>query len=424
MRAAEWLRPRDLAAARAQWESARLIADRLADDHGDVIAMRIAPRTLLTSTTFFVGETADADAQYRELRDLTTQIGDMTSLAIGTAGRIWSYCVNDNRVPEAAALASDVDRVFDKVDCDVQTKSIILIAVAYARFATCDFHGALQVIDVIQAFPHERLIVENSVADSLRGVIEICLGDHERGRRSLRKGTDEARVLPPVNYAAALSYWVALLAAFGTYATDELVDEMHEVVRRAEAFGDIFGIIAAQWAYGTALLRSGKPSRNDAIAVLERARAGILKHRVWTLALATVTPDLAMNAARKGRRDEAIADLRESVAVQMAGGSLVFVSCACEVLVELLVDRGTGDDLVEAHRIVDQWRACRPASPALDLWWLKCRALLARAEGRSQRSAELAAQYLALCHEVDARGRLAEARRMLDEMTPVRRGTG
>ena len=50
IRAAEWLRPRDLAAARTQWESARRIADRLPDDHDDVIAMRIAPRAMLIST--------------------------------------------------------------------------------------------------------------------------------------------------------------------------------------------------------------------------------------------------------------------------------------------------------------------------------------------------------------------------------------
>ena len=43
MRAAEWLRPRDLPAARAQWASALDIADGLPEDHYDVIAMRIAP---------------------------------------------------------------------------------------------------------------------------------------------------------------------------------------------------------------------------------------------------------------------------------------------------------------------------------------------------------------------------------------------
>ena len=38
MRAAGWLRPRDMSAARAQWLSARRIADRLPDDHDDVLA--------------------------------------------------------------------------------------------------------------------------------------------------------------------------------------------------------------------------------------------------------------------------------------------------------------------------------------------------------------------------------------------------
>ena len=49
------------------------IADRLPDDHHDVIAMRIAPRTMLISTALFVGDDADTDERYREFRDLTTQ---------------------------------------------------------------------------------------------------------------------------------------------------------------------------------------------------------------------------------------------------------------------------------------------------------------------------------------------------------------
>ena len=103
---------------------------------------------------------------------------------------------------------------------------------------------------------------------------------------------------------------------------------MRDVLRRAESFGDIFGIIAAQWAYGSALLRAKNASRQEAIDILERARTSIQRHRVWTLALTTIGPDLAIDAARKGQRDEAIEDLRASVSLQMAGGCLVFVGCA------------------------------------------------------------------------------------------------
>ncbi len=416
MRAAAWLRPRDLAAARAQWESARGIADRLPDDHQEVLVERIAPRTMLISTAFFVGEDADTDERYREFRDLTMRTGDLTSFAMGTAGRIWSLSVNDNRVPEATALASELDEIVGGVECDAATKSIILISMAYARFTSCDFDAALQVVDAILALPHEELTDELAVAETIRGMIEVFLGNFEQGRRHLRDGNERARVLPPVTYAAVLAYWVTL-SRIGMYRPDDLVDEMRDVLRRAESFGDIFGIIAAQWAYGTALLYADKASHDEAIDVLERARANILKHRVFILALATINVDLAIEAVHNGRQpNEAIDELRAMLSLHLGGGSRVFVGCPGEALVELLVNRGTLDDLTEAHRIVDQWQAYRPGIPALDLWWLKSRALLTKAEGNADGHAKLAKQYLELCEKLDARGRLAEARRMVNEL--------
>ena len=100
-----------------------------------------------------------------------------------------------------------------------------------------------------------------------------------------------------------------------------------------------------------------------------------------TIALPAVVADLAIDAARHGRIDEAIDDLGATFALQMSGGSRVFVGCAGEVLVGLLIERGSNNDLTEAHRIVDHWQECRPGIRALDLWWLKSRALLAKSEG-------------------------------------------
>ena len=111
MRAAAWLRPRDLPAARARWESARCAADRLPDKHTGVLDMRIAPRTMLISTALYVGVDVDIEDLYRELRDLTMQTGDFRSLALATAGRIQSFAVNDTRVPEAASLAMDLEEM-------------------------------------------------------------------------------------------------------------------------------------------------------------------------------------------------------------------------------------------------------------------------------------------------------------------------
>jgi adenylate cyclase len=417
MRAAGWLRPRDMSAARVQWESARLIADRLPDDQVDVLAMRIAPRTMLISTESFVGSGADADEQYREFRQMSLQAGDLRSFAVATAGRIMSLTFNDIRVPETALLASEVEEVLNHLDCDALPEiDIILIAVARAHYANCKFDAALKVIDTILARPQVEPTMEVAAAFSFRGVIEMCRGDYARGRRNLQEGIRHASALPPVCYAIILSN-CGFMTAMGLYEPDELVGEMSDALRRADSFGDICGIIDAQFGYGTVLLRASNASRNDAIDVLERARASIEKHEVQTNTMTAIGADLAIAAAQGGRRDEAIDGLRGLFARHMNGGVRVEVGRIGEALMELLIDRGDSDDLAEARRIVNEWQLKRPGIPAADLWWLKSRALLAKAESDCEGYAELTSQYVDLCERLDARGRLDGARQMAGATT-------
>jgi adenylate cyclase len=413
MRAAGWLRPRDMRAARAQWVSARGIADKLTDDHDDVLAMRTAPRTMLISTEVFVGSDPDADERYREFRDLSLQAGDVRAFALATAGRIMSFTVNDNRVPEAAALAAEVAGMLSDIDWDaVPEIDIILISIALTRIGSCEFDAALEVIDAILARPHEEPTLESAGALMFGGLIMSCRGDYQEGRRHLWDGTEEGRRLATVDYAQVLWHWV-MVVALGIHQPDELVDEMRQAVRRAESFGDICGIIATQWAYGTVLLRADNASHDEAIDVLTSAHESIQKHGVLTHALATIGADLAIDAARKGRRNQAIADLRALVSLHIGKGFQLFAGCAGEALVRLLIDRGSIADLMEAREVIEKWKAQRPGIPAMDLWWLKSRALLAEAEGDCCGYAELATQYLELCEKLDARGRLAEARQMV-----------
>ncbi|MDT5180412.1 MAG: hypothetical protein QOJ95_4610 [Mycobacterium sp.] len=411
MRAAEWRRPRDLPAARLQWQSARAIADRLPDD-ANAVAARIAPRTMLTSTAFFVGEDADAEQCYRELRELAIPAEDAQSFAIATAGRIWSMTVNDNRVHEAASLASELTEMAEGLECDAATRSIILNAIAFARFANCEFEAALEVIDVIRLIARDAATEELVSADALGGFIEICLGDVESGRRRLRDATDQARELTSVRYAYILIYW-ATAASLGLTEAGELLDELPTALRRAESFGDAAGIVVARWAYGAALLRARNGCRDEAIDVLQRANEDIQKSGALAITSASIQTDLAIDAARNGRRDTAIENLRALVSHHMDGGNLVFAVHPAEALVDLLIARRSSNDLAEAQRMVDQWRGRRPGIPALDLWWLKSRALLAAAEGNRDAYAEWSARYLQSCQDLDARARLREARAMV-----------
>lgn len=69
MRAGNWLRFRDVKAARMSWQRARDVADQLPADDPDRAALRVAPRTLLSMSTFRAGGSV-ADAGFDELREL------------------------------------------------------------------------------------------------------------------------------------------------------------------------------------------------------------------------------------------------------------------------------------------------------------------------------------------------------------------
>lgn len=417
MRAAEWLRPRDLSAARVEWDSARRLADRLADDGQDVTALRIPPRTMLMSTLLYVGDGVDTDEQYLEFRDMALAAGDVTSFAIGTAGRIWSLILHNNQASAAAKLASEVEGVVDEIRSDPQAIGIVRNALAFARFCNCEIDAALTNIDALLALPLGVPTIERAPAQALRGVIEMLSGDPANGWRNLRGGVDQARDVHPVTFAMIL-HFSEIVVTLGMCRAEDIADDVCEALRRAEAFGDLSAMIAAQWSCGAVLLRMRDDLRPKAVRLLRDARAGMRRHRMFEMGTAAIDADLAVHAARNGSCDKAIEQLRHAYAVHMGGGSPVYGVSAGEALIDVLLTRGTADDICEARRIVDHWQDRRPGIPALDLWWLKARTLLADAD--ADRPA-LARQYLDLCEKLDARGRLTQARCLVEETA---RGAG
>ena len=105
MRAATWATNRDITAARLSWERARKIADALPADDPNRAALRIAPRTMLCGIAFRVHEHMAGD-RFDELRELCTAAGDKASLAIGMAGLVADYALQD-RMREASRLAPE-----------------------------------------------------------------------------------------------------------------------------------------------------------------------------------------------------------------------------------------------------------------------------------------------------------------------------
>jgi adenylate cyclase len=414
MRAAEWLRFRDLPAARASWAKARQLADQLSDDGASVASMRIAPRTMLASTANLVGGEADPDERYRELRELTTQAGDLLSLALGTAGHVISLSTNHNRLSDAAELATELAAMVDHIDCPDPTKMEILHSVTWAHFLACDFPSALRAIDRQEGLAGEAGAISKAQTLSVRAAIEIYTGDHENGRRHFRQAIEQAGILHPVTYAQVLtgrSWFVAM----GLDDARELVPQTREALLQTRVFGDNFGVVSALWAHGTVLLRADPAAHAEAIGLLKEARAGIERYGIQTFLLCSVLTDLAVDSARNGAQDDAIDMARRVYRNQLDAGCPPMIGCTAETFIELLLDRGSAPDCAEARSVAAAVADMRPPSevPAIDLCRLKCRLLVCRSEGNAAEYADLAGQYLALVERLDACGRLAEARQMV-----------
>lgn len=409
MRAGQWIRVRDIPAAREQWEHAQRIADGLSPDQPEVADLQVAPRALLVSTSLYVGND-DATAQrYREFRDMATQTDDMRSLAIGTAGQLWSLTVNEENLREAAALASELHRMAEDARWDAEATGIVVNAVAFAKLANCELESGLQAIDLLDV--DRTPPTELAPAQALRGLLELCLGRSEQGRRHLHEGIELAQADRPMTFTHTVLYAGAAVA-LGLCHTDEFIDSLDQAVLAADTIGDSSGVVCTRWARGTAVLRALPRPDTEAVNGLRQALSFIDAHSSMTFIKPTIIADLAVDAAYNGDRAQALAELRSGFARYAAGGSKFFLGRLGETLVELLIESGSEEERAEAREVVEQWRGLRPGIAALDLWWLRSRAVLAQADGDSADYSELSAQYLALCEKLEARGRLDTARRM------------
>jgi adenylate cyclase len=406
MRAAERLKSLDMVAARSSWERARRIADRLPDSREDILALRSAPRTMLAWTDWLAGCDPDADNCFDELRALTTQSGDVLSLAVGMAGRMTALCTNYNRPFEATALAADLVDMIDTLGADTMMQVDLLFTVVWAQFMALDYDAVLSSTDRLLATAGTAVNSSVARANAVAGVSRLVTAQPERGRRDLQRGIDQARELDPVAYAAVMTLKCGLIAVGMEALDDATLADAREALNRAEAFGDNFGLVLGLWACGLTLLREDPRSAPEAIDLLERAREIILKHGIASIALAPIESDLALVAAQRGERDNAIERMRSVIRIQIEDSYLTFFGVSTAAFVQLLTDRGSVDDLAEATMLVQVVEANAAGSdlPALDYCVKHCRMLLAKANGDDNAYADAAVGYRDVSERLDARG--------------------
>ena len=116
----------------------------------------------------------------------------------------------------------------------------------------------------------------------------------------------------------------------------------------------------------------------------------------WRRDLPAVEVFTARERARRGEPDDAIPLMRAAVDHLFREGLLLMWGVpATGVLVETLLDRGTGSDMAEAEAAIERL-ATAPADEGLairDIWLLRLRALLARAHGDAEVYKQLRDRY-------------------------------
>ncbi|MET0475115.1 MAG: adenylate/guanylate cyclase domain-containing protein [Mycobacterium sp.] len=406
MRAGEWLSHRDTIGARDSWERARKISDDLPDGQEGVIGKRIAPRAQLTFRPWLVGEAGDDERRFDELRQLTTQSGDMRSLAMGMAGRVTSLVLTHGRPRDAAILASELSELIDEVDGSAPEKAEMLLAVAFARYETGALEESLQAVDRLRTMAPRAAATDLAPATCLAGAIEVLVGRREDGGRELEIGLGLARTEDPVCHAIAVSYRMDLVLLGFDLVDEALLAQTRDALVRAEEFGDPYALATARSAHGFALLRSGRGGGSD---LLRRSRSeGIDVYG------GAIDAELAVELARNGRQDPPVGELRAAVQEEIDSGGALFAGYPLAVLVRLMVVRGGSEDVERAHDLVADFETGLPATrqPAIELWLLQSRATLASASGDAPGYSRLVTRYRELARRLDARAHLAAAERL------------
>ena len=387
MRAGGWSAMRDIRAARTSWQRARQVADRLPADAPDRISMQIAPRNLLCGTLWRTGGSI-ADTGFDELRDLCTAADDKVSLAIGMTGFIMALTFH-NRFREAAQVASEQSELLESIG-DATLTVALLFAAIYAKCEAGEMIEALRLsdrlIDLADGDPTKGNLIFGSplsTAIAMRGHVKMCLG--------IRGWLDDAAAsiamaapLDPTSYVFALLWKYVASIPLGALPPDATaIRETAEALRIAESSSDDFVLGMGRLSRGLVLVSCEGPQREAGLDLFTQARDMAVAERFSLSALTIVDPEFAMEKARTGDLDGAIEMVRAVVHGAYESGDLIWRGRATNVLVELLVRRGSAGDLREAQAAIDRLAAV-PTDPGFvlhELPLLHSRALLARAHG-------------------------------------------
>lgn len=417
MRAATWATNRDISAARLSWECAQKIADALPADDPSRTAMRIAPRTMLCGTGWRVHAVVAAD-RFDELRRLCSAAGDKASLGIATAGIVVGHAHKD-RVREASQLASEAWALAESV-ADATLTVGLSFPVIYGKIESAEWCDVLRwsqaVIDLADGDPSKGNFLVGcplALAFVTRGMARYFLG-RPGWPEDLRHGLAMARRADPASYAGVVGYIYLLGIPFGVLRPDDgALHEIENALRIAERSSDdvVVGFIKA--ALGVALVHRDTVVERGVGQQLLAEIGEVFRNQGHNLSdLPIVEVYVARETARQGNHDAALPVIRAAADHLFRQEHLLLWGIpATAVLVETLLDRAADGDVAEAEAAIDRSAVVAADEGLLlrDLWWLRLRALLARARGDGVAYTRLRGDYRSMAKTLGYEGHIAWA---------------
>jgi hypothetical protein len=193
-----------------------------------------------------------------------------------------------------------------------------------------------------------------------------------------------AAPLDPTSYVFALLWKYVASIPFGALPPDATaMRETSEALRIAESSSDDFVLGMGRLSRGLVLVCRDGPQREAGLDLFTQARDMAVSERFSLSALMIVDPEFGMEKACNGDIDGAVEMVRAVVDGAYESGDMIWRGRATEVLVKLLIRRGSSGDRDEAQAAVDRLAAV-PTDPGFvlqELPLLRARALLARARG-------------------------------------------
>lgn len=425
MRAAAWLTNRDIGAARSNWERACRIADGFPGDDSrgergdggepDLLAMRIAPRTMLCATDWQARVVQESWGRFAELRDLCGRADDKVSLAMGMTG-LATELLYSGRPGEGSQVASEQMSLLQSVGNP--NLSVGLMFGAFANWYNSGEFGEILrwsqlAIDLAAGNPtmgsEFGIGSPLAIARTFRGVARWWLG-HPDWRQDLDDAADMARGSDPTTLALVVA-WTQLGLIYGVLrADDDVLRTAEESVRTTEACSNDFAVMGAKFALGTTLLYRDDPAdRRRGEALMVQARDEFLPGRAPSLVpLAQLF--VAREQVRRGDRT-GIPVMLAAVGQLLDAGRTGWSVCGIDLVVQVLLDLGSADEVTVAAELVERLDslAVGQGSAICDITLTRLRALLARAHGADSAYRELVIRYRARAESLGFEGHVAWA---------------